>query len=223
MLFARFYGVTLFVCLFLLSMGVAGAETLESGDEGQEVKDVQVRLSSLGYGIDVDGNFGPSTAEAVRKFQAAYDMEVDGVIGQTTYQALMGRAMPVSRSDNTTSKARRLISMAMRHQGTPYVFGGKSPGGFDCSGFVYYTFAQMGVSLPRMADEQYYAGRSISQGSLRAGDLVFFSTYTEGISHVGIYLGNRQFVHASSSRGVTIDSLDSDYYSSAYVAACRVL
>jgi len=115
------------------------------------------------------------------------------------------------------------VQTAMEYIGTPYVFGGISPGGFDCSGYVRYVFAHAGVSLPRTADEQYEMGRPVSEGSLRTGDLVFFSTYDYGPSHVGIYLSDGNFINASSSRGVAIDSLYSEYWGSCYIGARRIM
>ena len=127
----------------------------------------------------------------------------------------------VSRGSNVYQ--RRIVQTAMEYLGVPYVFGGTSPGGFDCSGYVRYVFAQAGIALPRMADEQYEVGRPVATGDLRTGDLVFFSTYEYGPSHVGIYLSNGNFINASSSRGVVIDSLSSDYWGSCYIGARRIM
>jgi cell wall-associated NlpC family hydrolase len=109
----------------------------------------------------------------------------------------------------------------MRFLGTPYSFGGTSTRGFDCSGFVQHVFAMMGVHLPRTADAQFDVARKIA-GEMRPGDLVFFQTYTAGVSHVGIYLGNDRFVHASSSQGVTVSSLHESYWAARYLGAKRV-
>ena len=111
----------------------------------------------------------------------------------------------------------------MDYLGVPYVFGGTSPYGFDCSGYVQYVFANAGVSLPRTADVQFEVGTPVSTAELVPGDLVFFSTYTYGASHVGIYVGDGNFIHASSSQGVTISSLSQAYYSSRYIGARRIL
>jgi cell wall-associated NlpC family hydrolase len=118
-----------------------------------------------------------------------------------------------------------LTRNAMRFLGVPYVFGGTSTSGFDCSGYVQHVFAMLGRSIPRTADAQYYAGKQIAGGSghMVAGDLVFFQTYTEGPSHVGIYLGNDRFVHASSSRGVTVSSLHDHYWQAHYLGAKRLI
>jgi len=121
----------------------------------------------------------------------------------------------------SSALASSLTRSAMRFLGTPYSFGGTSTRGFDCSGFVQHVFAMMGVHLPRTADAQYDAGRKIA-GAMRPGDLVFFQTYTAGVSHVGIYLGNDRFVHASSSQGVTVSSLHESYWATRYLGAKRV-
>lgn len=121
----------------------------------------------------------------------------------------------------TSTIARALTRDALRFLGTPYVFGGSSGYGFDCSGYVQHVFAMVGIHIPRMADEQYYAGSRI-KGHPLAGDLVFFQTYEPGPSHVGIYLGGGRFVHASSSHGVMVSSLGDSYWSGRYLGAKRM-
>ncbi len=125
---------------------------------------------------------------------------------------------------NTTSKADKIIATAKKYIGVPYVWGGESPSGFDCSGFVQYVFKVHGISLNRTTETQYKHGSYVSKSNLKPGDLVFFqNTYRAGISHVGIYIGNGQFIHASSSKGVTISNLSSSYYTSHYYGARRIL
>jgi cell wall-associated NlpC family hydrolase len=119
----------------------------------------------------------------------------------------------------TSSIAMNLTRSAMRFIGTPYVFGGTSAAGFDCSGYVQHVFAMVGLHVPRTADAQYYEGRR-PLGGISAGDLVFFETYLPGPSHVGIYLGGGKFVH-SSSHGVHVSSLGEKYWASRYLGAKR--
>ena len=107
----------------------------------------------------------------------------------------------------------------MRYLGVPYVWGGSSPSGFDCSGFVAYVYAQMGVSLPHYTGAQWAVGEPVSTSDLQPGDLVFF----DGLGHVGIYVGNDRFVHASSSRGVTVSSLHEKYWATRYLGAKRLI
>ncbi len=118
-------------------------------------------------------------------------------------------------------KGNAIVKTAFKFLGVPYVFGGSTPRGFDCSGFVQYVYRLNGIKTPRMAHHQYYAGTPIPKSQLRPGDLVFFETYTKGISHVGIYIGNGKFIHASSSGHVKISSLNQPYYKSRYRGAAR--
>lgn len=200
---------------------VASASAFQMGDQGNEVAEIQAQLSNMGYDVAADGDFGPATAEAVKAYQRDHGLEADGLVGSATYSTLMGRAMPeVSRGSNYIT--RRIVSNSMQYIGVPYVFGGTTPGGFDCSGYVRYVFANAGIYLPRTADAQYEVGTPVSSSNLQAGDLVYFSTYEPGPSHVGIYLGDGRFIHASSSRGVTVDSLWGYYWSDCYIGARRV-
>ncbi len=124
--------------------------------------------------------------------------------------------------NRTSSIAAKLTHNAMRFIGTPYVFGGESSRGFDCSGYVQHVFAMVGVRVPRTADAQFYAAHKIRNGA-RPGDLVFFQTYAPGPSHVGIYLGGGKFVHAGSSHGVTISRISDRYWANHYLGTKRVL
>ena len=120
--------------------------------------------------------------------------------------------------------ASKIISTAKKYLGVPYVWGGTTPSGFDCSGLVQYAFKQHGISLPRTTSEQVKIGTYVSKANLRPGDLVFLqNTYRQGVSHVGIYIGDGQMIHASSSKGVVISNLSSSYYTQHYHSARRVL
>ena len=118
-----------------------------------------------------------------------------------------------------------IVSFAMQYLGTPYAYGGTGSGGFDCSGFTMHVFSNFGVSLAHGATPQLNNGYYVSQSELQPGDLVFFfGTYntSSAASHVGIYIGGGQFIHASSSRGVIISSLSGSYYANRYLTARRV-
>ena len=193
------------------------------GDEGNEVLAVQKKLVSSGYFIqNMNGCFDLQMENAVKSFQADNKLPLTGEMDKETYLKLMNTTLPDRFSGNgNISLIRRLVAAAMALHGVPYVFGGTSPYGFDCSGFVQYVLRQAGIAIPRMADEQYYASTKLSNPKL--GDLVFFTTYCPGVSHVGIYLGDNKFIHASSSKGVTVSSLMEDYWKNCYVGAGRVI
>ncbi|WP_203363309.1 peptidoglycan endopeptidase [Bacillus sp. REN10] len=113
---------------------------------------------------------------------------------------------------NESFSVARLLAEAKKHMGVPYVWGGVQPSGFDCSGYIYYVFNQAGKKIPRTNTEGYYS-RSYFVSNPQPGDLVFFNnTYKQGISHMGIYIGGNQFIQASSSKGITITSLDNSYF-----------
>jgi NlpC/P60 family len=113
---------------------------------------------------------------------------------------------------------------ALSFRGTPYRNGGADPNGFDCSGFVWYVFAQHGLALPRVVEDQFQVGTTIDPNDLQPGDLVFFSTVTRGASHVGIAIGGDSFVHAPSSTGVVrVERLSASYWAARFIGARRVL
>jgi cell wall-associated NlpC family hydrolase len=112
-----------------------------------------------------------------------------------------------------------VVGIAMRYLGTQYVWGGASPGGFDCSGLVAYVYSQVGVSLPHYTGAQWNVGLPVSRSDLQPGDLVFF----DGLGHVGIYIGGGQFIHAPHTGDVVkISSLGESWYAQTYVGARRI-
>jgi cell wall-associated NlpC family hydrolase len=131
-------------------------------------------------------------------------------------------------SEHPSELSQQITSYAKTLLGTEYVYGGTTPKGFDCSGFVQYVFKHFGISLDRVAAGQATQGQGIVRNELSAGDLVFFDTDGghNSISHVGIYIGDGQFIHAasgSSTHKVTISDIASSYYANAFMSARRIL
>ena len=144
--------------------------------------------------------------------------------GKSTGTPVSASALRSSVNYRPANTAQQIIATAKQYIGVPYLWGGTSPNGFDCSGFVQYVFQKHGIHLNRTVVTQYRHGYAVSKSNLQPGDLVFFqNTYASGLSHIGIYIGNNQFIHASSSQGVTISSLSNSYWSSHYHSARRVL
>ncbi|MDU4696531.1 MULTISPECIES: C40 family peptidase [Paenibacillus] len=127
-------------------------------------------------------------------------------------------------ADAKVEESTPLASIVDSVYGTPYKFGGTTTSGFDCSGFTRYVFSQMGIKLARVSAAQYKQGTPVAKSQLQEGDLVFFKTTGAGkVSHVGIYVGDGEFAHASSSKGIRVDKLSNSYYQNRYVGAKRVL
>jgi peptidoglycan DL-endopeptidase CwlO len=119
---------------------------------------------------------------------------------------------------NPAGHAGGVVGIAMQYLGVPYVWGGASPSGFDCSGFAMYVFAQVGISLPHNAAMQYQLGSPVGREFLQPGDLVFFN----GLGHMGIYIGGNQFIHAPHTGDVVKISAMTGWYASTYVGARRL-
>lgn len=205
-----------FVMVFCFITNTAYADyytdykTLRTGMENSEVTNLQKDLQRLGYFNYVPtGYFGSITKQAVISYQKDNYLYADGIVGHWTAKEI---------------KVDKVLQTAKSFQGVPYVWGGVSPSGFDCSGFTHYTLLKNGIVVQRTAKAQYNEGTWVSKSQLKPGDLVFFSTYAPGPTHVGIYLGAGKFIHASSGAGkVTISDLNGSYYAQRYIGARRVI
>ncbi|MCI5970460.1 MAG: C40 family peptidase [Oscillospiraceae bacterium] len=141
---------------------------------------------------------------------------------------LIRSAELTSRDGNDAEKrgtiGEEVVEFAKQYIGTPYVYGGSSPSGFDCSGFVYYVYKNFGVTLNRVAADQSKNGYVVDRSELMPGDILLFSRTLDGyITHVGIYVGDNQFIHSpQTGKSVEIVSLSSGYYNYGYVGARRI-
>jgi cell wall-associated NlpC family hydrolase len=155
--------------------------------------------------------------------QRAAQLQAQAAVTQASITAAAAEAVadapPAPPPDGT--RATQVVSIAMQYLGVPYVWGGSSPStGFDCSGFIMYVYAQIGVGLPHHAASQYGYGVAVSSEDLQPADLVFF----DGLGHAGIYIGGGQFIHAPHTGDVVkISSLYESWYSSTFVGARRIL
>lgn len=243
-----FLPVAVGLLLAAFPMTASASPTLQQGSHGHDVMVLQQKLNSIGYKItNLDGVFGAETKKAVTEFQRDNKIRITGIVNNATWRALKtakartwgvdipkpdtgsanisrGPLAPNGQTILPQSKVSSLISTAKSYIGVPYQFGGTSPKAFDCSGYLQYVFAKEGINIPRTADEQYKLGlRTKSSKELVPGDLVFFETYEKGASHCGLYLGQGEFIHTSSSKGVRVDKLSDEYWSPRYLGGKHIV
>lgn len=188
----KYNGMTGYVYGDYVSVAPSGSGALRRGSRGSSVAALQEKLILLGYLKDTaDGIFGEKTAAAVKKYQQTNALSADGVAGPVTLAAV----------NEEYGRIRSIVGLAKKYLGTPYVYGGNTPEeGFDCSGFTKYVYQNAaGIALNRVSYDQAKQGLSVSYAKMRPGDLVAFNS---PVSHVGIYLGNNQFIHAPKSGDV---------------------
>jgi cell wall-associated NlpC family hydrolase len=129
--------------------------------------------------------------------------------------------LPRKESKPVSNLRSRIITSAKKRLGKPYIWGGTGPRGYDCSGLVYACYTENGQEIPRGSGQQYHRGKRVKRKDLLPGDLVFFHTTRKGISHVGIWVGDNKFIHASCGRGVVVQKM-AGYYAKRLVGARRL-
>lgn len=225
-------------------------QSVEGYMSGEYLSVFETADITIGYGmVDADGaalnvRSGPGTdfskvttlsagtvVEIVGIDNGWYKITYDGATGYVSSDYLSTtKDSTGSRSDDTVTVSNsgmgtQIAAYAMKFLGVPYVYGGNGPSSFDCSGFTKYVYSNFGYTLNRTATGQLSNGISVSKDQLQTGDLVFFKANTsKPVSHVGIYIGNGQFIHASTNQyQVQIDNLFSGYYANVYVYGRHVL
>ncbi|WP_017755382.1 C40 family peptidase [Calidifontibacillus oryziterrae] len=201
---------------------------LQLGTKSLQVNDAQTILKKLNYyTFKIDGIFGKRTKNAVIHFQKNHNLPATGDIDEATWKKLHSNNLVSYEPDHIPVINDRygvdtsLIQYATKLVGTPFEWGGTTPNGFDCSGFLKYVYSEKGINIPRTVNEIWNYGIDVGNPSI--GDLVFFQTYKPGPSHAGIYIGDGKFIHSSSSKGVTISKLNLNYWSKRYLGAKRIV
>lgn len=230
---AKYNGKTGYIYKDYVSNSTSTSETTQTTKYVNTTAGLNVRTGpSTSYAKIVTLSYGQSV-NVLSTSNGWSKINYSGSTGYVSSQYLQSKKPSSSSSSNSgstsvSSSASSVIAYAKTLLGKPYVWGAQGPNSFDCSGFTYYVFKnKAGIVLPRTSSAQSKYGTSVSWSNLRAGDLMFFDTNGANngqVSHVGLYIGNGQMIHASSSqRKIVITSVNTSYYKNAFVNARRVL
>lgn len=220
--------------------GIAGSQTIsyieakvkqiqlvkeKEEKEKKQAASIQQDLKSLGlYTGDITSTIDEATKEAIKAFQEKEGLNVTGEADTNTIARLNELfPKPVEEEKNTNLvSSRAFVDFTRNYLGKPYVYGASSGKAFDCSGFTTYVMKNYGINLERTASQQFKKGTPVAKENLKPGDLVFFSSRGKTIGHVGIYIGDHKFIHASSSKKKVVIS-DLRTYGDEYKGARRYI
>ncbi len=223
----KIYIVVFIVMLLLFPINADSKSPLKLGNSGEKVIELQENLSKLGY-IDescISAVLDDTTVAAVKSFQKEYGIAADGMINAETQKILEialvqdeiiknGKPADNNAALSNRGAIRRMTTLASKYAGVKYLRGGRSPKGFDCSGLTQFVYDQMGLNIERTTKGQFNQGKPVTKSDLQPGDLVFFrktKSNASRIHHVGIYLGDNKFVHASSGHRKVVIANFSEY------------
>lgn len=215
------------------------SDSITPGMQSDDVKIVQHALQYFGYYEgEIDGIYGPLTKKALEIAEEQHGVKLIDEVTQSSLTTLYEKDdqdIKVEQKVKKETKEKKqetkkvetaggdfaqVIEAAYAQIGTPYVWGGESRGGFDCSGFIQYIFKTQNIAVPRTVSDMWNFTAHVNSPSV--GDLVFFETYKPGPSHMGIYIGDGKFIHAGVSRGVEISELKTSYWQQRYLGVRRV-
>jgi len=210
-----FTSIALGVSLLVLP-GISSANTYYTVNQGDNLW----RISKV-YGTTVENlkSLNGLSSDTIRSGQKLLVGTSAGGVVQNVQTTATNPNKPVSRSSD---RIQEIIAYSYNFIGVPYVSGGMSPSGFDCSGYIKYVFGNFNINMPRTAAEQYQAGQAVSVSEAKPGDLVAFKTGSY-ISHIGIYLGGDKFISATSSRGIAVASVYDPYWGDHFLGYSRII
>jgi cell wall-associated NlpC family hydrolase len=204
------------LALVLIATGCSTSK--KTAADTRDTKPDRISVVKKPHTYNDDPAHAPSARKPTRKATPSLANERESAFGALQFKYAILLDVPVEEVNDE-----KLFSFIDSWYGTPYRYGGFSKDGVDCSAFTQAMMSNIyEVSVPRISAEQFNQSKRISRKELKEGDLVFFKTSGRTISHVGIYLRNNKFVHASTSAGVMISDLDEDYFSRRYAGSGRV-
>ena len=204
---------------------------IDTSNKSDHIILIQEILADLGYYTgEIDGIYGPLTEEAIHVADRTYDLHLADKLTKEEIKMIVKEEKKeiekkevVSEKNNdikTISRTESFIQSAKSLIGSPYQWGGTSPSGFDCSGFIQFLYSEQDMTIPRTVSDIWNFSTPVDSPSV--GDLVFFETYQAGPSHVGVYIGNDTFIHAGLSNGVEQANLNEPYWKSRYLGSKRI-